>query len=66
MVVRPGPCVLLVTLTNEGLHRDGDKVQLEMKTERVFSPSDRRVTDLVCSELKLHPENGGALVASFP
>jgi len=43
----------------EGLHRDGDKVQMKMKAERVFSPSDRRVADLACLELRLHPESGG-------
>jgi len=37
----------------DGLHRDGDKIQLEMKTEGVFNQSGRPVTDLACSELKL-------------
>jgi len=30
-------------LIGKGLHKSGDKVQLEMKAEGVFNPSDRRV-----------------------
>jgi len=32
----------------EGLHGDGNKVQMELKAEEVFSPSDRQVADLAC------------------
>ena len=28
-----------------------------------FSPDDRRVADLACSELRLHTENGGLVAA---
>jgi len=36
-------------LIGEGFHEDGDKVQMEMKAEGVFSPSGRQVADLACS-----------------
>jgi len=43
----------LVALRGEGLHEDGNKVQMEMKAGGVFSSSGRQIADLVCSELRL-------------
>jgi len=37
----------------ESLYEDGDNIQMKMKAEGVFSPSDRQVANIVCSKLRL-------------